>query len=65
MRNRELVKKRIDQVDNSINSMKFMLSRNTPKNEFESYLDKAKAEVEDLKSLIEREPFGPNEMNKT
>jgi hypothetical protein len=55
MRNKELVDKRFMQIDGKIKTLKFLMSRQSTKEEFSNEIKSLQEVVDDLKAIIERE----------
>jgi hypothetical protein len=55
MRNKELVDKRFMQIDGKIKTLKFLMSRQSTKEEFSKEIVSLQEVVDDLKAIIERE----------
>jgi len=55
MRNKELVDKRFMQIDGKIKTLKFLMSRQSTKEEFSKEISSLQEVVDDLKAIIERE----------
>ena len=55
MRNKELVDKRFMQIDGKIKTLKFLISRQSTKEEFSKEITSLQEVVDDLKAIIERE----------
>jgi hypothetical protein len=55
MRNKELVDRRFMQVEGKIKTLKFLMSRQSTKEQFLEEINALDEIVNDLKSLIERE----------
>jgi hypothetical protein len=55
MRNKELVDKRFMQIDGKIKTLKFLMSRQSTKEEFSKEITSLQEVVDDLKAIIERE----------
>lgn len=55
MRNKELVDKRFMQIDGKIKTLKFLISRQSTKEQFSNEIKSLQEVVDDLKSIIERE----------
>jgi len=65
MRNRDLVFMKIERLEGIMKTLKVMTTRpNTTVEDFHSTVNDAEGLLEDLKSMIEREPMGPNEVNR-
>ena len=55
MRNKELVDKRFSQIEGKIKTLKFLISRQSPVQQFKDELNQLEEIVDDLKSLVERD----------
>ena len=55
MRNKELVDKRFMQIDGKIKTLKFLMSRQSTKEEFSNEIKSLQEVVDELKAIIERE----------
>jgi archaellum component FlaC len=55
MRNQQLIDRRFDQIEGKIATLKYLLSRQSPIEEFKSNLKQLEELVEELKSLVERD----------
>ncbi len=55
MRNKQLVDKRFEQIDSRIKTLKYLLSRQSNVQDFKDEIQKLEDNVDDLKSLIERD----------
>jgi hypothetical protein len=64
MRNRELVTKRVEQIEGRLKTLYFMVTRGSNVDEFTREIKNIEDILSDLKSIIEREPFSSNEINK-
>ncbi len=65
MRNRELLMNKIEYLENRMNVMKNNLNGSYPISEFVKNIDLSKEIIEEVKSIISREPLSPEELNKT
>ena len=64
MKARELVNKRIDQVEGKLKTLTFMVNRGSNVREFRQEIRNAEEILEDLRAILEREPRTPNEINR-
>ena len=64
MKARELVNKRIDQVEGKLKTLTFMINRGSNVREFRQEIRNAEEILEDLRAILEREPRTPNEINR-
>tara|TARA_R110001592_G_scaffold3936_5_gene22351 strand:+ start:756 stop:953 length:198 start_codon:yes stop_codon:yes gene_type:complete len=64
MKARELIHKRLDQIENRLKTLTFMVNRGSNVREFISEIKNAEELVGELKDMIEREPRTPNEINR-
>jgi hypothetical protein len=65
MRNRDLVFTKIERLEGIMKTLKVMTTRpNTTVEDFHITVNNAESILEDLKSMIEREPMSPNEVNR-
>jgi DNA-binding FrmR family transcriptional regulator len=64
MRNRELTIKRVEQIEGKLKTLQFMVQRGGNITDFIQEIKKTEDILSDLKSIIEREPFSSNEINK-
>lgn len=64
MRNRDLVIKRIEQIESKLETLRFLVSRGGDAQNFYNEIEKTKDVLSELKSMIEREPFAPEEINR-
>jgi len=55
MRNQELINKRFQQIDGKTKTLKFLVSRQSPVQDFKNELNQLEELIEDLKSLVDRE----------
>ena len=64
MRNRDLVIKRIEQTESKLETLRFLVSRGGDAQNFYDEIENTKDILGELKSMIEREPFAPEEINR-
>ena len=64
MRSREYLFKRIENLEAKLKTLNFLLKRGSTVGEFEYEIKFCEEILEDIKSVIEREPMSPNEINK-
>ena len=64
MKARELVNKRIDQVEGKLKTLTFMVNRGSNVREFRQEIRNIEEILEDLRAILEREPRTPNEINR-
>jgi hypothetical protein len=64
MKARELIHKRLDQIENRLKTLSFMVNRGSNVREFIAEIKNAEELVGELKDMIEREPRTPNEINR-
>lgn len=55
MRNQELINKRFQQIEGKIKTLKFLIGRQSPVQDFKNELTNLEEVVEDLRSLVDRE----------
>jgi hypothetical protein len=63
MRNRELMLRQLERIDSSMNKMKFYLNRGESTDNYKIEISNVENLVSDIKSMIEREEMGSNEIN--
>jgi hypothetical protein len=63
MKNREAIFRRIEQIEGKLKNLNFMCTRNTNVNDFTKEISNVEEILADLKSMVEREPMGTNEIN--
>jgi hypothetical protein len=64
MRSREYLFKRIENLEAKLKTLNFLLKRGSTVGEFEHEIKFCEEILEDIKSVIEREPMTPNEINR-
>jgi hypothetical protein len=63
MRNRELMLRQLERIDSSMNKMKFYLNRGESTDNYKIEISNVENLVSEIKSMIEREEMGSNEIN--
>lgn len=64
MRNRNLVTRKLDQLETTLITLQQIVNRQSPIETYKSNIVKAQGLVEDLKDMVEREPMSPTEINR-
>jgi len=64
MRNRNLVTRKLDQLETTLITLQQIVNRQAPIETYKANIVKAQGLVEDLKDMVEREPISPTEINK-
>lgn len=63
MRNRNLVNKKLDNLETTLITLQQIVNRQSPIEAYRANIIKAQGLVEDLRDMVEREPFSSNELN--
>jgi uncharacterized protein Yka (UPF0111/DUF47 family) len=63
MKNRELMIRNVEKLEGGIRKLRMLISRGAQLQEFIEETKRLEDVTDDLKSMIEREPFAPNEIN--
>jgi len=63
MRNREMIIRQLERVDNSMKKMRFYLNRGESVETYRTEIDLVENMVSEIKSMIEREDMNSNEIN--
>jgi 5-bromo-4-chloroindolyl phosphate hydrolysis protein len=63
MKNREIIKKRLDKVESILINLKRIVNTQEPIQVYKSNIDEAIATIEDIQSFVEREPKSNYEQN--
>ena len=63
MRNRNLLNRKLDSLDHTLITLKRIVNTQEPIESYKVNIDKAQALVEEVKSMIESEPFTSEERN--
>ena len=64
MRNRNLVNRKLDQLETTLITLQQIVNRQSPIESYKANIVKAQGLVNDLRDMVEREPMSPTEMNK-
>jgi hypothetical protein len=64
MRNRNLFFNKLELVENDLKVLKLMVNRQQPVRDFIDKVTSIEDVVSDLKSMVEKEPLSPSELNK-
>lgn len=64
MRNRNLVERKLEQLEITLTTLKQIVNRQSPIESYRANITKAQGLVEELKDMVEAEPMSPNELNK-
>jgi len=64
MRNRNLVNRKLDQLETTLITLQQIVNRQSPIETYKANIIKAQGLVNDLRDMVEREPMSPSELNK-
>ena len=64
MRNRNLVNRKLDQLETTLITLQQIVNRQSPIETYKANIVKAQGLVNDLRDMVEREPMSPTEMNR-
>lgn len=64
MRNRNLVTRKLEQLETTLITLKQIVNRQSPIETYRANITKAQGLVEEIKDMVEAENFTPNELNK-
>jgi len=64
MRNRNLVNRKLDQLETTLITLQQIVNRQSPIESYKANIIKAQGLVNDLRDMVEREPISPSELNK-
>lgn len=64
MKARELINKRLGQIENRLKTLTFMVNRGSNVREFVTEIRNTEELLNEVKDIIEREPRTPNEINR-
>lgn len=64
MRNRNLVNRKLDQLETTLITLQQIVNRQSPIESYKANIIKAQGLVEDLRDMVEQQPISPGEMNK-
>jgi hypothetical protein len=62
MRNRELITKKLENIDNKFEVLRWQITNSQNVQDFVNVIEEGKNVVQELKNLIENEPVSPEEM---
>jgi|694.fasta_scaffold19941_3 hypothetical protein len=63
MRNREMILRQLERIDNSMKKMKFYLNRGESVDNYKKEIELVENMISEVKSMIEREDMNANEIN--
>lgn len=64
MRNRNLLYKKLESLEHILTNLRRIVNTQEPIEVYKVNIIKAEKMVEDIRSMIEREPFSPGERNR-
>jgi len=64
MRNRNLIDRKLDQLETTLITLQQIVNRQSPIESYRANIIKAQGLVGDLKDMVEAEPMSPGELNK-
>ena len=64
MRNRELLYKKLETLDHTLINLQRIVNTQEPIESYRANIIKAQGLLEDLRDMVEREPFSSNELNR-
>jgi len=64
MRNRNLVTRKLEQLETTLITLKQIVNRQSPIETYRTNITKAQGLVDELRDMVEAEPMSPNELNK-
>ncbi len=64
MRNRNLVTRKLGQLETTLITLKQIVNRQSPIETYRANITKAQGLVDELKDMVEAEPMSSNELNK-
>lgn len=64
MRNRNLVTRKLEQLETTLITLQQIVNRQSPIESYKANIIKAQGLVDELKDMVEAEPMSPNELNK-
>lgn len=64
MRNRNLLNRKLDNLEATLVTLQQIVNRQSPIETYKANIIKAQGLVEDIKDMVEREPMSSNELNK-
>jgi hypothetical protein len=64
MRNRNLVNRKLDQLETTLITLQQIVNRQSPIESYKANIIKAQGLLVDVRDAVEREPMAPQELNK-
>lgn len=64
MRSREYLFKKIEHLEARLKTLHFLTQRGSTKGEFRAEIEIAEEILSEIKSVVEREPMSPSEINR-
>jgi len=64
MRNRNLINRKLDNLETTLITLQQIVNRQSPIESYKANIIKAQGLVEDLRDMVEAEPMAPTEINK-
>jgi len=64
MRNRNLINKKLDSLETTLITLQQIVNRQSPIESYKTNIIKAQGIVEEVRSMVEREEMGSNELNR-
>ena len=64
MRNRNLLNKKLNNLEATLVTLEQIVNRQAPIESYRANIVKAQGLVEDIRDMVEREPLSPTELNK-
>lgn len=64
MKNRDYIIKRLEKLEGTFATLRYMANTAQPISEFKAKIDQGIEEIEEIKSAIDNEPTTPNEINR-
>ena len=64
MRNRNLLNRKLDQLETTLVTLQQIVNRQSPIETYKANIIKAQDLVEELKDMVETEPMSPTELNR-
>lgn len=64
MKNREIINRRLEKSEGQVEKLYHFLQRGGTQSQVEDVLRDLRESIQEAKSFLQQEPFGPNEINK-
>jgi hypothetical protein len=64
MRNRNLLHKKLDNLDSTLITLQQIVNRQSPIETYKININRAQGIVEEIRDMVENEPMASNELNK-